>query len=271
MKKTLFTAVLLALSLGHTTHSMAQAGSDEHPQGVFLTELVYPQEKGAFQLTSSFTFRKADKEFSNDLALEYGLTPSWQVELQWQSFARKKEVDGLILRGSGDLRLGTKYSFMNVHGSNFHSAIGFELGLPGPSAKKGISEGTIEYEPYVIVAKDFPGLSRLQLFSQLGLTLAHSINESLLDENDHNEKTIEWSSGMFVHYRRARFTTEISWSKSSNESNLYLTPGLVWKLPRDLEFGLGVPIGTTREADPFRMIVNVVYEFGGVRDGREKD
>jgi len=268
MKKTLFTAVLLALSLGHATRSMAQAGSDEHPQGVFQTELVYPQEKGAFQLTSSFTFSKADKEFSNDLALEYGLTPSWQVELQWQSFARKKGVDGLILRGSGDMRLGTKYSFMNIHGSNFHSAVGFELGLPAPSAKKGISEGQIEYEPYVIIAKDFPGLSRLQLFSQLGLTFAHSINESTLNENDHNEKTVEWSSGMFVPYRRARFTTEISWSKSSDECHLYLTPGLVWKLPRDLEIGAGMPIGLTRDAEPFRIIAHVVYEFGGAR-GRE--
>src|SRR6185436_12352681 len=121
----------------------------------------------------------------------------------------------------------------------------------------------------VIVAKDFPELSRLQLFSQLGLSFAHSIDESISNENDHNEKTVEWSSGMFVPYRRARFTTEISWSKSSNESNLYLTPGIVWKLPRDLEFGVGVPIGTTREANPFRMIVNVVYEFGGERDPRE--
>src|SRR5258705_2669040 len=269
MMKTLFTVVLLAVSRGQATRAMAQAGSDEHPQGVFQTELVYPQEKGSFQLTSSFRFSDADKDFSNDLALEYGLTHSWQVELQWQSFARKKAVEGLILRGSGDLRLGTKYSFMNIHGSNFHSAIGFELGLSGPSAKRGISEGTIEYEPYVIVAKDFPGLSRLQLFSQLGLTLAHPVNELTLNENDHNEKTIECSSGMFVPYRRARFTTEISWSQSSSESNLYLTPGFVWKLPGDLEFGVGVPIGTTREADPFGMIVNVVYEFGGAREPRK--
>lgn len=268
MKKTLFAAVILALALGHTTHSLAQTSDDEPLQEVFQTELVYPQEKGALQLTSSFTFSKANNEFSNDLTLEYGLTDSWQIDLEWQSFARKKAFDGQILRGSGDLRLGTKYSFMNIHGSNFHGAVGFELGLPAASARKGISEGKIEYEPFVIVAKDFPRLSRLQLFSQLGLSFAHSISESMSDEDDRNEKTVEWSSGMFVPYRRARFTTEISWSKSSDEGHLYLTPGLVWKLPRNLEVGAGVPIGLTRDADPFRMIVHVVYEFGGAR-GRE--
>src|SRR4029077_682712 len=117
----------------------------EHPQGVFQTELVYPQEKGSFQLTSSFTFSKANNEFANDLTLEYGLTHFWQIDLEWQSFARKRAVDGQILRGSGDLRLGTKYSFMNINGSNFHGAVGFELGLPAASLKKGISEGKIEY------------------------------------------------------------------------------------------------------------------------------
>jgi hypothetical protein len=268
MKKTLFTAVILALSLGHTTHSMAQTSDDQPLEEVFQTELVYPQDKGAFQFTSSFTFNKANNEFSNDLTIEYGLTRSWQIDLEWQSFARKKTFDGQSLRGSGDLRLGTKYSFMNILGSNFHGAVGFELGLPAASAKKGISEDKIEYEPFVIVAKDFPGLSRLQLFSQLGLSFSHSIRESRSDENDSNEKIVEWSSGMFVPYRRARFTTAFSWSKSSSESSLYLTPGLVWKLPRDLEVGAGVPIGLTRDADPFRIVAHVVYEFGGAR-GRE--
>jgi len=268
LKKAIFSAVILALSLGQTARSVAQTNDEEPLQEVFQTELVYPQEKGALQLTSSFTFSKANHEFSNDLTLEYGLTPSWQVDLEWQSFARKKSFDGQILRGSGDLRLGTKYSFMNVRGSNFHSAVGFELGLPGASASRGISEGKIEYEPFVIVAKDFPSLSRMQLFSQLGLSFAHSISGSMSDENDRNETTVEWSGGMFVPYRRARFTSEISWSKSSDECHLYLTPGLVWKLPRDLEVGAGMPIGLTRDAEPFRIIAHVVYEFGGAR-GRE--
>ncbi|MCU1265887.1 MAG: hypothetical protein JWM21_2205 [Acidobacteria bacterium] len=268
MKKVLFITVAISVSLSYASRVKAQDKRDQPLQGVFQTELVYPQEKGAFQLTSVFTFSKVNKEFSNDLTLEYGLSHSWQIDLQWQSFARKQTVGGLISHGSGDVRLGTKYSFMNIHGSNFHSAVGFELGLPAASAKKGISERKIEYEPYVVLAKDFPRLSRLQLFSQLGLSFARSITRSTLDEGSPNEKTVEWNSGMFVPYRRARFTNEISWSKGSRESNLYLTPGIVWKLPRDLEFGVGVPLGLSREADGFRVIVNLVYEFRATPDHR---
>jgi hypothetical protein len=270
MKKLLFIAVLLALTAGFNSKAIAQVVRDQPLQEVFQTELVYPQEKGAFQFTSASTFGTVNKKFSHELAVEYGLTHAWQIGLQWESFARKKSEDGLISRGSGDLRLGTKYSFMNMRGSNFHSAVGFELGLPGASAKKGISEGKIEYEPYVIVAKDFPRLSRLQLFSQLGLTFAHSINRSSAADDSHGGKTIEWNSGLFVPYRQARITTEINWSKGATENNLYLTPGIIWKLPRDTEFGVGVPLGLSRNAESFRMIVKFVYEFGGARDHRKE-
>jgi hypothetical protein len=269
MKKMLLIAVLLALSAGFGSEGMAQDDRNQPVQEVFQTELVYPQEKGAFQFTSASTFGRVNKKFSNELSLEYGLTHAWQMGLQWESFARKTN-EGLISRGSGDLRLGTKYSFMNVRGSNFHTAVGFEVGLPAASARKGISEGKIEYEPYVILAKDFPGLSRLQLFSQLGLTFAHSITRSTASDDNLDGKTIEWNSGMFVPYRRARFTTEINWSKNTKENNLYLTPGIIWKLPRELEFGLGVPLGLSRDAESFRMITKLVYEFGGARDHRKE-
>jgi hypothetical protein len=157
---------------------------------------------------------------------------------------------------------------MNMRGSNFHSALGFELGLPGSSVKKGISEGVIEYEPFIVVAKDFPRLSRLQLFSQLSLVLAHPVTHSTGFDNP--GKTIEWNNGMFVVYRRARFTSEVNWRKSAGENSLYLTPGIIWKLPRDLEVGLGVPIGISRDAERIRTIIKLVYELGGARDRRNE-
>ena len=159
MKKMLFVVVLLAL-VSFDSEAMAQEESDQPLQGVFQTELVYPQEKGAFQFTSTSTFARGNKRFSND---------------------------------------------------------------PAASAKKGISECKIEYEPYVILAKDFPGLSRLQLFSQLGLSFAHSLTRSTASDENLDGKTVEWNSGMFVPYRKARFSTEINWSKGAEENNLYLT------------------------------------------------
>jgi hypothetical protein len=266
MKKMLLIAVLLALTAGFESDAMAQNETEQPLQEVFQTELVYPQEKGALQFSSTSTFGSVNKKFSNDLNVEYGLTHAWQISVEWETFARKTNEDGFISRGSGDLRIGTKYSFMNIRGSNFHSAVGFELGIPAARARKGISESQIEYEPYVIAARDFPRLSRLQLFSQLGLSSSHSVVTSAGADDNQDGKTIEWNNGMFVPYQRVRFTTEINWIKSTHENSLYLTPGMVWKLPREMEFGIGVPLGLTRDADNWRMIVKLVYEFGGAGD-----
>src|SRR5258706_10258469 len=106
MKKMLLIVGLLALTLGLDSEALAQEEKDQPLQEVFQTEMVYPQEKGALQFSSALTFGRVNKKFSNDLALEYGLTQACQVSLQWESFARQKTEDGLISRGSGDLRIG---------------------------------------------------------------------------------------------------------------------------------------------------------------------
>lgn len=135
MREIVLVVLLTALTLVLSSEAIAQDQSDPPIQEVFRSELVYPQEKGVFQLTSTTAFRK-HKAVSNVISIEYGLTQPWQVDLEWESFARKVSEDGLVLRGSGDLRIHTKYSFVNIGGSNFHSAVGFELGLPAGSAKK---------------------------------------------------------------------------------------------------------------------------------------
>ena len=51
--------------------------------------------------------------------------------------------------GTGDLSVGTQYSFMNVANTNLHPAVGFELGLPTGDQNKEMSERGVEYEPFL--------------------------------------------------------------------------------------------------------------------------
>lgn len=250
------------------TVALAQTPNEQPLQELFQTETVYPQEKGETQLTfvSKFSRNREHRLFEMPLGIEYGLTDKWQVGLEWAVTSRLT-TDDTKTRGPGDLRVGTKYSWMNIRHSNFHAAAGFELGLPTGNVEKGIGEGEVEYEPYVIVAKDFPKLSQLQIFSQLGVAIGQTVKTPDGEEDEESiSKTIEWNNGFFVSYRRARFTTEVNWSKSGTENSVYLTPGTVWKLPRNVEFGFGVPVGLTRDADRFRAIVKLIYEFGGAKE-----
>ena len=239
-------------------------------QEVFQSEVVYTQEKGEVQITVSPTFGKGGggRLLQTPLSLEYGVTDKWQVELEWQpaSFRREAGDEGTA-RGTGDLRFGTKYSFMNVRGSSFHSAVGLEVGLPTGSADKGLSEGFVEYEPCFILARDFPKLKGAQLFTQVGVGLLQRPKGRASEDGDEPAAhEFNLNVGGFIPVRHVVLTGELNWQTNrwnhgGQESSLYFTPGLVWHPTRSWEVGVGVPIGLTRGADGFRNIVKFTYEF----------
>jgi hypothetical protein len=86
LKRMLFTALLLALVAGFAPAVTSQEQLEQPVNEVFQNEMVYPQEKGGFQFTSTSIFSKAEKNFSNHLALEYGLSRRWQINLEWESY-----------------------------------------------------------------------------------------------------------------------------------------------------------------------------------------
>jgi hypothetical protein len=266
MKLTFVAALLFFAVLTPTSFTFAQTTTEQPLEELFMTETVYPQDKREIQITVGSQFSKSSgrKLFQTPMSIEYGLTDKLQISLEWAPTNRLK-IDGETFRGLSDMEVGLKYSWMNIGKSNFHIATGFDLGVPSGSVKKELGEGAMEYEPYVVVAKDFPHLSRLQLFSQFGFSVAQPVRFAADDDDDEKSvsKGIEWNNGFFVAYKQTAFATELNWEKNGEESTLYLTPGIVWSLPRDLELGLGVPIGMTKSADSFRVIVKLSYEFGG--------
>jgi hypothetical protein len=261
MKLSLVVVGLYLTTLFIPTVSFAQTVPEQPLQELFLTETVYPQDKGETQITfgSQFSKNKGRKLFQIPLSLEYGLTD--KLQMSFELAANGLTLEGESFKGPSDIELGMKYSWMNIGRSNFHMATGLELGLPTGSVKKNLGEGELEYEPYIIIAKDFPHLSRLQLFSQFGVTLSQPVRST--DDDDEFTKGMTWNNGLFVAFRQMAFTTELNWQKSGGENTLYVTPGIVWTLPHSLEMGFGVPIGITKSADRYRTIMKLTYEFGG--------
>jgi hypothetical protein len=275
MKHTFRAICCVALWLGLLT-PLASAQEEEvkeraQPvQEVFQTGLVYPQEQGEMQLsyTSRFSKGKGHSSLHTPLNLEYGITDRWQIEVEWDAMSRRTETGEATTRGRGDLQVGTQYSFMNVRRSDFHGAVGVEISLPTGSVEKELSEGFIEYEPYFIVARDFPKLNHMQIFSQVGVGFVQRARRHAEEEDDEPAAhELNLGIGMFVPFRHLVFTGEFNlstnrWNNGGRERAMYATPGMVWRLPRNWEIGVGAPIGLTGDADKFGAIFKVVYEFG---------
>ena len=169
--------------------------------------------------------------------------------------------------GTGDLSIETKYSFMNVANTNVHLAVGFELGLPTGDRDKGMSEGFIEYEPFLIAAKDFPGMKNLQVFTQIGIRLVKPTGPGHdFEDEEPAAHELTWGAGFFIPIRQLCITTEFNWATNEwnhggNENKQSLTPGLVWRLPDNWEIGIGAPIGLSRKSLDAGVILKLTREF----------
>ena len=157
---------------------------------------------------------------------------------------------------------------MNMRGSNFHSAVGFEVSFPTGNVEKGLSEGLIEYEPYFSIAKDLPRLHNMQVFSQVGVGFLQRTRRRVgADEEQSAAHNLNLGIGMFMPFSRLVLTSEFNlntnrWNNGGREREMYFTPGMVWRLARNLEIGVGAPVGLTGDADKSGSILRLVYEFG---------
>ena len=236
---------------------------------VFQTETVYPQEAGEFQLQVSPTFREGDDRdiFQVPVSIEYGLTDHWQVEVEFESHVDRNPESGNSTQGPGDLEIGTKYSFMNIAGLDLHAAVGFEIGIPTGDIDRELSEGFYEYEPFLILAKDFPNLNHSQIFTQVSVGFVdRGKSHEDPDEDEPEAHEFNWSAGFFVPVGPLRLVSEFNgttneWNNEGDENEIYWTPGVVWDISDAWEFGVGAPIGLNDKSDNYRVIAQLIFEF----------
>jgi hypothetical protein len=258
--------IFLSISCAHADESTNQLAI---PAELFKTDMVYPEEKGEceFELAPTFQHAADGDTLTIPLSVEYGLTSNWQAEVEWNSFVQHNPTDGPTTRGIGDLELGTQYSFLNVGGSLFHIAPLFSIEFPLGDVNKDLSEGFIEYNPAMIVARDFPQLHNAQLFTEMGFNFVQRVKTpSDPDEKEPAADELDWNAGFFVPFSRGAISMEFNWENNQwnnhgDENQMYLTPGLIWKLLGDVEIGVGIPVGLNNDSDRFGIITHLIVEF----------
>ncbi len=260
---------LIALGAAGAT---AQDPDDEYSQLVneyFITQAVYPQEAGELQFTlaPSFGFGDDDRAVFNT-ALEVGITDRWQFEIEWEPYITMRPGPGGRVSGSGDVEFSTQYSFMGMSGSSTHSALALEVSFPTGDPDKETSEGFIEFEPSLILARDLEISERqAQIFGQVGLGLLRRSKEPTdPDDREPNAHEFTLGAGIATALGPVRLTSEVhwatnSWNNGGDESEVYLTPGLVWDLPSTWELGVGTSFGISDDAQGFQLLLFGLYEI----------
>ncbi len=237
-------------------------------QEFFLLETVYPQEKGEVQLTLTPQY---SKESSNDalllpVTLEYGITDQWQIEASWDTYTYMGFADERDQDGIGDLEIGTKFTFPEMKNLGLTAAIGFELTLPIADVDKELTEGFRLYEPFFVFSKEVH--PRVNIHLNASFSFLDRAKES--DEEEKEEEINELEVGVgsiFALTQNWRTTLELNLEtneieRAGKETALILTPGMIHSGPGTWEFGVGVPVGLTRDALDWGVVAMVTFEFG---------
>jgi len=245
--------------------AIAQEPPAQPLQELFLTEVVYPQERGEVQLTvGSLVDRSAPGTTAlTPVSIEYGLTNRWQVEAGWNGYRQSAPV--LSRYRTESVSVGTKYSFMNIAHSHVHAAVGLDADFhPMAVADNEQADGT-EIEPFMSLAVDLP--RRVTLFGSVGTGLDSSEVVALFRHGEAPAQSATISVGGLVAFHHLTLTTEYTDRSDSLPWRVdgapLLTPGVVLHPGGDWEFGLGAPIGMRTGDHTVGLAMHVLKEFGG--------
>lgn len=252
-------AILLLPRIG-----AAQQPPEQPLQELFLTELVYPQEKGEIQLMLGTRIDRARPEPSAlvPFTIEYGLTDRWQVEAGWDGYSR---AEGAPFHGltTSRLSIGTKYSLMNIAHSRVHAAFGTDVEFPRTGAfADDEGESGMEIEPFIAVAVDLP--ARLTVFGSAAASIEPQEAADLVEGGNRPDDRGTISAGVLWPWQWATLAAEYTNRSDALPWRLdgaaLLTPSIVVHPPRKWELGLGFPIGL-RGRHQAGIAVNLVKEF----------
>ena len=235
-------------------------------QEMFQSNLVYPQEKDEIQFTLFPSFKKSQnaQKIRTLFEVEYGITDALQVIFEWDGLLYKNPRSNPAIAGVGNIEIGAQYSWMGMGDGNTHFSFGNLIELPVGPVESGLTEGFIEIQPFMVLARDFPEFNQSQVFIEFGFDWVKQIRnvpESIEPEIDN----ISWNIGAFYPIELWRATLEINGNNNKLDggsiNEIYITPGTIYKLSKEWEIGMATPIGITKTSDDYRVIGYLMWEF----------
>jgi hypothetical protein len=259
VRRALFLAVVVLLP----RVAAAQELGRQPLQELFLTEVVYPQQKGEIQLTlgSLIDRSRSDSSVLMPLTVEYGLTDRWQIEAGWAGYTQRSPLKDLRTARAS---IGTKYSLMNIAHSRVHAAVGVDVEFPHPDAvADGEGEEGLEVDPFVALAADLGW--RVTVFGSAGASLEPREVADLARRPERPDDRGTIGFGALLAFRRATLVAEYT-NRSDGlpwrlDGASLVTPSIVIHPGHEWELAVGMPIAVRHGQRQPGFAMNIVKEF----------
>ena len=153
---------------------------------------------------------------------------------------------------------------MALGDGNTHFSFGSLVELPTGPVDKGLTDGFLEWNQFIIFARDFPDLNQSQIFVEFGFSWVDRVR-TLPEVADEEVHSLFWNVAGFFPIGQWRATLGINGSNNQwdggDGNETFLTPGVIHKFSNELEIGVGTPIGLTGSSDDYRVIGYLMWEL----------
>lgn len=240
---------ILFLALATISQIFGQRQDLEQPiQQFFISKIVFPQEKGEWEITMIPALRKSDvaKDLEFGWKVEYGLSDQLELELE-MSYLWLKPVGLTHPDGLGNVELGVLYNFVSL---DRPVAVSVSTEVELPAGGEDVSDDEVEWQTFLILAKSF---GRAQVHLNVGVDLS----------KDHHQFIYNVASVVPLNQSFA-LTLEVNGIELIEDHEPYLTPGLYFRPSGEeplFELGVGVPIALNGDSTPWGVIGKLIMEF----------
>ncbi len=245
----------LAFSILWTAAALAAEGSEkpELPIELAVTDPITMTDADEAYVSGALQHFKLPDQRLWTLAVDaaYGLTDRLRFSAE-VPYSRVEPQGGGSASGIGDVEGVLRYAAIDYRRKPFGLDVGLGVIAPSGDESRGLGDGTTRVEPS-LTAAGWLGPVNLELH----LAWAHALDGS--GEEPRNE--YEYNLAILRPVGKAFLVLEGNGSSSGGETSYYVTPELVFKASEHVEWLVAAPIGVTRAAGDYGVILGCTVEI----------
>jgi len=212
---------------------------DELIQELFLAETVSVQKANELQITFGNDYFRKNRShlWQSALVLEYGITNSLQIGAEVPLIGSKEYED------AGEVEISLAYALAKNLRSMAITA-GVSMVFAERDAEVETSSKRMYAEPFIVVARK---IGRGELHADFSKTIT-------------SDGEFSFNLAGVYPWRNWRCALELN-GVAGNGSEVILTPGIIRRIDDSKEFGIGFPVGLTKDTNSIGIVFKATFEF----------
>ena len=231
-------------------------GDRRLPEELAITRSVVLQDADELESSVSFDQYRFSQPFYERKAtvaaeFEYGLTDRWELDAEvpyrFREFNHGRSFDGI-----GDVETAVRYGVVPLDKGPVAFNVGLALGIPTGDRTRDLGEGRLTLEPS-FTASTWLGPCNMQINCGWQRAVTNG-GEEPRDEFEYNVAILYPVDQWFL-------ALEGNGASTRKTTSYYVTPELIWKTTKNVQFVVAVPMGVTHESADYGIVASVTLEW----------